>query len=260
MKTIFFYLSLLLLSSGCAKRNLVYFSDIESGSGYSTAIENVIEPDIQTDDLLKITVSSLNPESNLLFNAGVLNTTGGNLSSAVMSPLNEGYLVDKNGEINFPVLGKVKLGGLNKEEAIEEMVFRLQEYVKDPIVNIRFMNFMVTVIGEVNNPSTFTVPTEKINILEALGLAGDMTVYGKRENVLVIREKDGIRSVNRLNLNDKDILSSPYYYLTQNDVVYVEPDRIKAIQASTNQRNLTLIGIGSSLLIAILFNLRYIVN
>lgn len=122
------------------------------------------------------------------------------------------------------------------------------------------MNFMVTVIGEVNNPSTFTVPTEKINILEALGLAGDMTVYGKRENVLVIREKDGIRSVNRLNLNDKDILSSPFYYLTQNDVVYVEPDRIKAIQASTNQRNLTLIGIGSSLLIAILFNLRYIVN
>jgi len=248
------------VSSGCAKRNLVYFSDIESGAGYSTAIKNVIEPDIQTDDLLKITVSSLNPESNLLFNAGILTTTGENLSHAVMSPLNEGYLVDKNGEINFPVLGKVKLGGLNKQEAIEEMVFRLQEHVKDPIVNIRFMNFMVTVIGEVNNPSTFTVPTEKINILEALGLAGDMTVYGKRENVLVIREKDGIRSVNRLNLNDKDILSSPYYYLTQNDVVYVEPDRIKAIQASTNQRNLTLIGIGSSLLIAILFNLRYIVN
>ena len=260
MKTKSFYILLLLLSSSCAKRNLVYFSDIESGSDYSTAIENVIEPEIQSDDLLKITVSSLNPESNLLFNAGVLNTTGDNLSNAVMSPLNEGYLVDKNGEINFPVLGKVKLGGLNKEEAIQEMVFRLQEYVKDPIVNIRFMNFMVTVIGEVNNPSTFTVPTEKINILEALGLAGDMTVYGKRENVLVIREKDGIRSVNRLNLNDKDILSSPFYYLTQNDVVYVEPDRIKAIQASTNQRNLTLIGIGSSLLIAILFNLRYIVN
>src|SRR5690554_2410782 len=260
MKTKSFYILLLLLSSSCAKRNLVYFSDIESGSGYSTTIENIIEPEMQSDDLLKITVSSLNPESNLLFNAGVLNTTGGDLSSSVMSPLNEGYLVDRNGEINFPVLGKIKLGGLNKEEAIEEMTFRLREYVKDPIVNIRFMNFMVTVIGEVNNPSTFTVPTEKINILEALGLAGDMTAYGKRENVMVIREKDGIRSVNRLNLNDKDILSSPFYYLTQNDVVYVEPDRIKAIQASTNQRNLTLIGIGSSLLIAILFNLRYIVN
>ena len=260
MKTKFFYILLLLLASSCAKRNLVYFSDIESGSSYSTAIDNVIEPEIQSDDLLKITVSSLNPESNLLFNAGVLNTTGDNLSSAVMSPLNEGYLVDKNGEINFPVLGKVKLGGLNKEEAIQEMVFRLQEHVKDPIVNIRFMNFMVTVIGEVNNPSTFTVPTEKINILEALGLAGDMTAYGKRDNVLVVREKDGIRSVNRLNLNDKDILSSPFYYLTQNDVVYVEPDRIKVIQASTNQRNLTLVGIGSSLLIAILFNLRYIIN
>ena len=260
MKTKFFYILLLLLSSSCAKRNLVYFSDIESGSGYSTTIENIIEPEIQSDDLLKITVSSLNPESNLLFNAGVLNTTGGDLSSSVMSPLNEGYLVDRNGEINFPVLGKIKLGGLNKEEAIEEMTFRLREYVKDPIVNIRFMNFMVTVIGEVNNPSTFTVPTEKINILEALGLAGDMTAYGKRENVMVIREKDGIRSVNRLNLNDRDILSSPFYYLTQNDVVYVEPDKMKAVQATTNQRNLTLIGIGSSLLISIMFNLRYIVN
>jgi polysaccharide export outer membrane protein len=112
----------------------------------------------------------------------------------------------------------------------------------------------------VNHPSTFTVATEKINVLEALGLAGDMTPYGKRDNVLIIREKDGVRSATRLNLNKKDILSSPFYYLQQNDVIYVEPDKIKAVQASTNQRSLTILGITSSLVISILFNLRYFIN
>lgn len=251
-------LVLLVTTSGCAKRNLIYFSDIESNSDFNVKIETSDDPKIQPDDLLKITVSSLSQESNLLFNAGILTTTGNNQIST--SPLNEGYLVDMNGEINFPVLGKIKIGDLTKSEAVEEMSFRLREYVKDPIVNIRFLNFKVTVIGEVNKPSTFTVPTEKITILEALGLAGDMTAYGKRENVLIIREKDNIRSATRLNLNDKNILSSPYYYLQQNDVVYVEPDAIKAVQASTNQRSLTLLGIGSSLFISILFNLRYVIN
>src|SRR5690606_2725158 len=138
--------------------------------------------------------------------------------------------------------------------------FRLKEYVKDPIVNIRFLNFKVTVIGEVNNPATFTVATEKINVLEALGLAGDMTPYGKRENVLIIREKNGVRSATRFNLNEKDILSSPMYYLQQNDVVYVEPDKIKAVIASTNQRAFTIIGITTSVVISLLFNLRMILD
>ncbi len=251
-------LLLLLLSTGCAKRNLVYFSDIDKSSNFSAKIPEMIEPIIQTDDLLKITVTSLSPESNLLFNSGVLNPTGNRAGGT--ETLNEGYLVDKNGEINFPVLGMVKLAGLTKPEAIEEMSFRLQEYVKDPIVNIRFTNFKITVIGEVNKPATFTVPTEKINILEALGLAGDMTPYGKRENVLIIREKDGIRSATRVDLNKNDILSSPYYYLQQNDVIYVEPDKIKAIQASTNQRSLTLLGITTSVAISLLFNLRMLLD
>lgn len=251
-----FYLVLLLLFSSCAKRNLVYFSDIDSQSNYNVKIESSVDPEIQPDDLLKITVSSLSQESNMLFNAGILTTTGNNAIST--SPLNDGYLVDKEGEINFPVLGKIKIGGLTKDEAIEEVSFRLREYVKDPIVNIRFMNFKVTVIGEVNRPSTFTVATEKITILEALGLAGDMTAYGKRENVLVIRDKDGVRSANRLNLNDKSILNSPYYYLTQNDVVYVEPDKMKAIQTNVNPNRTQFITIASSVLVALIINSRFL--
>lgn len=251
-----FYLVLLLIFSSCAKRNLVYFSDIDSQSNYNVKIESSVDPKIQPDDLLKITVSSLSQESNMLFNAGILTTTGNNNVST--SPLNDGYLVDKEGEINFPVLGKIKIGGLTKDEAIEEVSFRLREYVKDPIVNIRFMNFKVTVIGEVARPSTFTVATEKITILEALGLAGDMTAYGKRENVLVIRDKDGVRSANRLNLNDKSILSSPYYYLTQNDVVYVEPDKMKAIQTNVNPNRTQFITIASSVLVALIINSRFL--
>lgn len=250
------YLILLLIFSSCAKRNLVYFSDIDSQSNYNVKIESTVEPRIQQDDLLKITVSSLNQESNLLFNAGILTTTGNN--NVTTSPLNEGYLVDKSGEINFPVLGKIKIGGLTKDEAVEELSFRLREYVKDPIVNIRFLNFKVTVIGEVARPSTFTVPTEKITILEALGLAGDMTPYGKRENVLVIRDKDGVRSLNRLNLNDKNILSSPYYYLTQNDVVYVEPDKMKAVQVNVNPNRTQFITIAASIIVAVIVNSRFL--
>src|SRR5690606_15059670 len=151
-----------------------------------------------------------------------------------------------------------KLAGLTKPEAIEEMSFRLREHVKKPIVNIRFLNFKVTVIGEVNRPSTFTVATEKITILEALGLAGDMTAYGKRENVLVIRDKDGVRSANRLNLNDKSILNSPYYYLTQNDVVYVEPDKMKTIQTYVNPNYNQFITIASSDLVALIINSRFL--
>src|SRR5690606_28903927 len=208
---LFYFLLVILVSTGCAKRNLVYFSDINSQENYSVKIPEVTQSAIQTDDLLRITVTSLSPESNLLFNSGVLNPRGENRINAGTENLNEGYLVDKNGEINFPVLGMVKLGGLSKTEAIEEMTFRLKEYVKDPIVNIRFLNFKVTVIGEVNNPATFTVATEKINVLEALGLAGDMTPYGKRENVLINMEKNDVSSANILNINENYIINYHHY-------------------------------------------------
>ncbi|WP_375585472.1 polysaccharide biosynthesis/export family protein [Cyclobacterium xiamenense] len=242
---------------GCAKRNLVYFSDIEPGSDFSTQITEFPEPTIQKGDLLKITVSSLNPESNLLFNAGVMSSSeDGRMMNAAV-PINEGYLVDKDGQVNFPVLGMVVLEGLTKEEATEKMAQRLEEYVKDPIVNVQYLNFKITVIGEVSKPNTFTLETDRITILEALGLAGDMTEFGKRENVLLIRDEGGVRKAVRLNLNNREILDSPYFMLHQNDVVYVEPDKMKAVQASTNQRALTVFGILASLGIAVLFNLRF---
>lgn len=228
-------LGLLLTFTACSKRNLVYFSDLQNSSKNETPIQNYIQPKIQPDDLLSISVSSLNAESNMLFNNVILPPTN-STSGIIASKVNEGYLVDKSGAINFPVIGKVTLAGLTKEEATEKMINEIKTHVKNPIVNIRFLNFKVTVIGEVNTPSTFEINSEKINVLEALGLAGDMTQFGNRDNVLIIREKDGVRTTARINLNNKEVLNSPYFYLQQNDIIYVEPAN-KTKVAQTNPGN-----------------------
>ncbi|RZK36183.1 MAG: sugar transporter [Hymenobacter sp.] len=256
-------LSFLLLSLFCAcrpTRNLVYFSDLVGNDSYQARVSQVAEIKIQPNDLLAIRVSSLNAESNAIFNQGVISSTTASpattLDQAV--PPAEGYLVDQQGNINFPLLGQVKLGDLTREQAVAQLTKAVEGYVKSPIVTVRLLNFKVTVIGEVSRPSTFTVPTERINVLEALGLAGDLTPYGRRENVLLLREKSGVRTTTRLNLNSKTLLNSPYFYLQQNDVLYVEPDKIKEVQASTNQRSFTIVTIVTSVLVALIFNYQNI--
>lgn len=243
--------ALLILISSCSspKRNLVYFSDLPKTTEFSTTISNYNAPKIQADDILSISVSSLNAESNVLFNNVLLPATGN--TTIIADKINEGYLVDKSGAINFPVIGKIPLAGLTKEQASDKMTDLIKEHVKNPIVNIRFQNFKITVIGEVTKPSTFTVETEKVNVLEALGLAGDMTAFGKRENVLIIREKDGKRTTARINLNNKEVLSSPYFYLQQNDIVYVEPENETKV-AQTDPKN-RYIGIWAAVISSVAF-------
>lgn len=229
----FLYFSILLsLFSSCTtKRNLVYFDDVDQSSAYQMAITNAYAPKIQSGDIMAITVSSLDPTSNTLFNTGVLQGSASS-SAATTNIGKEGYLVGSDGNINFPIVGKIQLQGLTLEEANQKMQEELIKYVKEPIVNLRYLNFKVTVIGEVNSPGSFTVDNERINLLEALGNAGDMTAYGKRENVLVIREVDGQRNMVRVNLNSSTAFNSPYFYLQQNDLVYVEPDVMKEKQVS----------------------------
>jgi polysaccharide biosynthesis/export protein len=232
---------LALLIGSCSQRNLVYFSDLQPSANNESPIRNYVQPTIQPDDILSISVSSLNPESNVLFNNVILPTTANSGQVIAATKVNEGYLVDKSGFINFPVIGKVMLAGLTKEQAIEKMTNEIKVHVKNPIINVRFINFKVTVIGEVSKPSTFTVETEKINVLEALGLAGDMTAFGRRENVLIIREQQGVRRTTRINLNDKDVLNSPFFYLQQNDIVYVEPsNREKVAETAAGNRYIAL--------------------
>ncbi|WP_022824125.1 polysaccharide biosynthesis/export family protein [Hymenobacter norwichensis] len=257
MRSTFFYLFFLLVASSCgSSRSLVYFKDLEKSPNYTEEVKNKVNPKIQPDDLLTITVSSLNPESNVLFNNGVLQTIGGTSSGVATGRTNEGYLVDKDGSINFPVLGNVKLGGLTKEEATSKMVAEISKSVKNPIVNIKLINFRITVLGEVNRPSTFIVPSERVNLLEAIGLAGDLTAYGKRENVLIIRETNSIRSTFRINLTSKEALNSPSFYLQQNDVVYVEPAKIKSLQSGDSSFYIPLVSLGISVITALIFLTR----
>ncbi|AHM62210.1 Soluble ligand binding domain protein [Flammeovirgaceae bacterium 311] len=257
MKIRLIYLLVLMVMTSCMQRNLTYLSDLEDDAFlynrhvYTEQVSNTIDPKFQPDDLVSITVSSLNYESNSLFNRGeitpVRNTTTPGGADAIYQ---EGYLVDKEGYIDFPVLGRIKVGGLSKAELKGNLTAELKKYLKDPIVNIRYLNYKITVIGEVNRPSTFTIPSENINVLEALGLAGDMTAYGKRENVLIIRYEDGLRKITRLNLNNSEVLDSPFFFLKQNDVVYVEPDKARAEQASTKRSNIS-IGLSVASLIAL---------
>jgi polysaccharide export outer membrane protein len=233
---VFCALFLIILSSSCApRRNLVYFSDMVSKTTDSQVITADTEPKIQPNDLLSITINTLSTESNLMFSVNSNNINKNGYFEK------EGYRVDKDGNINFPVVGKVNLKGLTIEQAQYTLVNKLNHYVKNPIVNMQFLNFRITVIGEVNNPATFNIPNEQINLLEALGMAGDLTAYGKRENILVIREMDGKRSIVRININNRDILNSPYFYLKQNDVIYVEPDKSKSIEYSPNNRLMPLV-------------------
>ncbi|WP_026135882.1 polysaccharide biosynthesis/export family protein [Nafulsella turpanensis] len=245
MKNIATYLLLLVSLLSCSKRNLLYFSSTEERAvkmEHHINNSNNIDPKIQPNDLLSITVTSLSAEANVLFNKGEVIPVGnsGGYSNNGPNVYSEGYLVDKEGFIDFPVLGRIQLGGITKAEAKARINSKLVRYLKEPVVNIRFLNFRVTVVGEVSRPSTFTIPSEKITILEALGMAGDLTIYGKRENVLLIREEGGEKTLVRLNLNSKELLDSPYFYLQQNDVIYVEPNKAKIAQASSTRNDISL--------------------
>jgi len=233
------------MQSCATKRNLIYFSNLSDSATYEEVINNDIKPKIQSGDALAIKVTTLNPEANILFNSGSLPMSNENtgISSSVSNTavLGDGYIVDDNGNIDFPILGKIHLEGLTKEQAKAKIAKLVEATAKNPIVNVRILNFKITVIGEVARPGNFNIGNNKVNVLEALGMAGDMTPYGIRNDVLIIREQDGKRVVEHINFNDKNVLNSPYFNLKQNDIVYVQPEnKLKAAQAANPALNRTL--------------------
>ena len=221
-------LACLTILSCTATKDVVYFQD---ASQFETLInENPATTKFKVDDVVSIHVSTLDPEASAPFNLFRGAGEGG------IRPEQVNYLVDKNGEIDFPVIGKVKIVGLSPSETRDLLREKLADYLKNPIINIRIRNFTVTVLGAVNRPGTFEVNGEQITIMEALGFAGDINIKGRRDNIMVIRDFDGTKVYNRINLNAKDALKSPVYYLTQNDVVYVEPNRSGKTASSLDQR------------------------
>lgn len=243
-------------------KNVAYFQDIpDTANAYSQIISGTYEPIIQPDDVIGINVNSINPEATAVFNMGnsALQMpaaadvgTAVNVNTNEYSATGKGYLVDKQGFIDFPVLGKLKIAGLTTPLLKDSLKLRLDKYLKEPIVNVRLLNYKVTVLGEVTRPSTYSVPSERITVIDAIGMAGDLTIYGRRENVLLVREENGERKFVRLNLNSSKIFESPYYYLKQNDVIYVEPNKTKveSLESTTLRRITVAASILSVLILA----------
>lgn len=213
---------------------------------------------IQPKDMLSIVVSSRNPELVAMFNLPVVSYQAGSevVATGGYNQRLMGYVVDNDGYIDFPVLGPIKVAGLTRWELSKLIKERLlnEGLLTDAVVTVEFMNFKVSVIGEVNSPGTYTLNNDKVTILQAISLARDLTIFGQRENVCVIREREGERVIYEINLCDVSMFNSPAYYLQQNDVVYVQPSEIKARQSTTDDKALRMTSIfvsGGSLLVSI---------
>ena len=212
---------------------------------------------IMPKDILTITVNTVDPDAAAPFNLTIapeMTNSQGRVRLSTGGRTLQTYLVDNQGCIEFPILGVLKVGNLTKSECEKMIHDKILPYLnanENPVVTVRMANYKISVIGEVNRPGVFTVSNEKINVLEALAQAGDLTIYGIREQIKLIREyEDGHKEIHTLNLNDADIISSPFYYLQQNDIVYVEPNKVKARNASIGQST-TLWFTGTSVLISL---------
>lgn len=219
------------LGSCTSYKHVPYMQDIETVNN-STQNLPLYDARIMPKDLLSITVNTTDPKAASPFNLTVqtpINAALTNITTTTTPSLQQ-YLVNNEGEIDFPVVGRLKVGGLTKNEAEDLIRNSLKPYLKEtPIVTVRMANYKISVLGEVTRPGSFTVSNEKVNVLEALAMAGDMTVYGVRTNVKLIREDaDGKRSIHELDLTKSDLVLSPYFYLKQNDILYVTPNQTKA--------------------------------
>ena len=226
-----------LMTSCSAPKNVAYLwnsDDVDLSQS-----QFLYDAKIMPKDILTITVNTVNPDAAAPFNLTVptaySSQTRGTYSQAVLQT----YLVDNQGVIDYPVLGRIKVGGLTKSECESMIHDKIKPYLnanENPVVTVQMSSYSISVLGEVNHPGSFQVSREKINILEALAQAGDLTIYGVRERVKLIREDaTGKKQIYRVNLNDANLLTSPYYYLQQNDIVYVEPNKVKAKNSTIGQ-------------------------
>ncbi len=226
-------LNVLFLMSSCTSyREITYLQNIPDG--YQQMGGDNYEIRIRPDDMVGIMVNSKDPELAQMFNLPVVSFQSGAITTGNNRVL--GYLVDKEGNINFPQLGAIKIEGMTRSELTNYIKDELisKGYINDPVVTVQFLNFKVSVMGEVTRPGTVDVVSDRITLFDALSAAGDLTIYGRRDNVKIIREVDGKKTVNIVDLRGAEILDSPFYYLQQNDVVYVEPNKARAGQREIN--------------------------
>jgi polysaccharide export outer membrane protein len=238
------YIAIIGGTTSCVSpKSIVYFQG-DSARYSSQEVTQKYIPKIQEGDILSIIVGSLNAEANEVFNMpNQFTTASTNYSStgggARIQPL--GYLVDPDGAIEVPLVGRLRVTGLRTSEAADTIRVRLQNYLKEPSVIVRNLNFKVSVMGEIRSPAVYVIPDEKITLPEVLSLAGDLTIYGNRSNVMIIREENGKREYARIDLTSREIFNSPYYYIHKNDVIYVEPVKAKMLDTDSRIRTVPLI-------------------
>lgn len=230
---VLFAIFMVVFASCTSQKKLSYFNKLneEAADSINSKSNFQHEAKIKAGDQLVITVAGTDPNAVALFNLPILAYSAPGSDNFYGIQSQQPYTVNLDGAINFPVLGKLNLKGLSRAEVVDLITSRLTEYVQNPIVNVKFLNFSVTVLGEVVRPGQYPINNERTTILDALGMAGDMTPYGKRDNVLITREQNGKVQFVRLNLNEVEVFNSPYYYIQQNDVIYVEPNSVRSISS-----------------------------
>jgi polysaccharide export outer membrane protein len=246
------YIVVMILLSSCGAQRRAARQDLLYMQGNLDTIPNLSakanEIRVQKGDILSIIVYSDNPEATAIYNqpqlqsAGTKMTSGYGSSALASSSNSGGYQVQDDGTIYFQTLGLLKVEGKTRKEVSDEITSGMKKFLNNPYTDVRFQNLKLTVLGEVQKPGVLSLPNEKVNILEVVGLAGDLTIYGKRDNILVIREINGQRQFGRVDLGASDVFQSPYFYLQPNDVVYVEPNSKKAtVSDQTTMRNLAIV-------------------
>ena len=245
---------ILVFSSCSTPKNSYYFKNMPRDTSINTTINRQTESMIRKNDQLSVTISSLNPEEDRVYNAAALSLVSG---AAGAGSGTSGYFVDANGNIQLHRLGNIHAEGMTRRELKNKIETDIKPYLKDAVVTVRYLNHRVTVMGEVAKPQVVAMPEEQLSILEVLGASGDITVMGKRDNVLIIRETETGKQFKRLNMEDKAVFTSEWYYLKPDDVVYVEPNDKKVTEEkrARTQQTVSLALSGLSLVIIVLNSL-----
>ncbi|HEY8931279.1 MAG TPA: polysaccharide biosynthesis/export family protein [Mucilaginibacter sp.] len=265
---LYLLLALVITISSCVdQKKYIYFQKAANQTD-TVNVSRAYVPKIQSGDILAIFVNSLNPAASSFFNPFAGSGAGDNVAASSSVPgtsstaapapqSSSGFLVDPSGFIELPIIGGVKVAGLTTTEARDTIKHRLTFYLKEPTVNVRFLNYKISVMGEVMRPSVYVIPNARVTLPEAITLAGDLTPFAKHENITVIRDENGKKEFGRVNINSRDIFSSPYYYLHSGDIVYVEQTKTKAAQ---NDPTLRLLPITLSTLAALVLLIIRIKN
>jgi polysaccharide biosynthesis/export protein len=241
----------LMLTSCATRKKLVYFQDETDGATTTEIIS--FTPKLEVGDIVSVEITGTDPEVAAPFNQTELVRQGNQIGSYQNGvPATYGYLIDSDSTVSLPIIGKVNIAGLNRVEAIVKIEDIAVEYLENPKVAIRILNFKITVLGEVRAPGSFSIPNERITILEAIGIAHDLKITGERRNVLVIRLEDGVKKEYRVDLTSKEVFSSPVYFLKQNDIIYVEPNKKSRYDASIFRSTGGIIISATSLIISTL--------